>query len=430
MTNLIAINPPNNYSVGFLKDFPEGYQGNQHQRIESGTLTEKLIDHYGSRLTYNLLSLECEIDGNSIDIEYCQLFYQYLSIIGYKIAKDIASDCLITACRQNCYHPINTYLEKLKEDSSIKPIDIEKVSSDYLGTNSDLYDEILKMTLIAAVGRIRQRGIKFDNCCTLLGRQGAGKSSFWRYLASDTWFCDTFQNKDQDMFMALQSTWIFELQELDRINPHGEKSAKLKALLSSNIDKFKRPYSKSIGIYRRPSIIVSTVNRKDFLGDPTGSRRYWVIDIEDRKIDTQKVLRDRDRIWKSAFLAFKENMVLDLDHQFREASLLENLNFEEEHPFLSAIQNWLGNPITLDEYREGYIARPVKLNLEEGFTTRDAIVNSKVRDEKAIRPSDYKGASECLRKLGFELGKQKRKNGKQVRLWKKKSLDVTANCIH
>ena len=89
------------------------------------------------------------------------------------------------------------------------------------------------MTLIAAVARIRQRGIKFDNCCTLLGRQGAGKSSFWRYLASDPWFCDTFQNKDQDMFMALQSTWIFELQELDRINPHGEKSAKLKALLSS-----------------------------------------------------------------------------------------------------------------------------------------------------------------------------------------------------
>ena len=123
-------------------------------------------------------------------------------------------------------------------------------------------------------------------------------------------------------------------------------------------------------------------------------------------------------------------MVLDLDHQFREASLLENLNFEEEHPFLSAIQNWLGNPITLDEYREGYITRPVKLNLEEGITTRDAIVNSKVRDEKAIRPSDYKGASECLRKLGFELGKQKRKNGKQVRLWKKKSLDVTAKLIH
>ena len=99
------------------------------------------------------------------------------------------------------------------------------------------------------------------------------------------------------------------------------------------------------------------------------------------------------------------------------------MNYEEEHPFLSAICDWLKNPRTLDEYREGYIARPIKLNLEEGFSTRDVIVNAKLRDEKNIRPSDYKGASECLRKLGYEQGKNERKNGKVVRLWRK-------NCSH
>jgi len=95
------------------------------------------------------------------------------------------------------------------------------------------------------------------------------------------------------------------------------------------------------------------------------------------------------------------------------------LNYEEEHPFLSAISKWLKNPINLDEYKEVYIARPVKLNLEEGFNTRDVIVNAKLRDEKNIRPTDFKGASECLRKLGYEQS-QKRKNGKVVRLWIKK----------
>ena len=113
-------------------------------------------------------------------------------------------------------------------------------------------------------------------------------------------------------------------------------------------------------------------------------------------------------------------MLLDLPHIYREESFLENLNFEEEHHFLSAINDWLKNPITLDSYSEGHIARPIKLNLEEGFTTKDAIVNSKVRDEKTIRQTDFKGAADCLRKLGYELGKNERKNGKIARLWRKK----------
>ena len=99
---------------------------------------------------------------------------------------------------------------------------------------------------------------------------------------------------------------------------------------------------------------------------------------------------------------------------------MANLNFEEEHHFLSAINDWLKNPITLDSYSEGHIARPIKLNLEEGFTTKDAIVNSKVRDEKTIRQTDFEGAADCLRKLGYELGKNERKNGKIARLWRKK----------
>ena len=419
MTDLVPNSPPG-ISVSFLKDFPSGFQGNSHQRIESGFLTEKLIEHYGNRLTYNLLSLEPEIDGKSIDIEYCQLFYQYLSLMGYKIAKDTATDCLLVASRQYCYHPVNSYLERIAADQSIKPINLETVATDYLGTNSSLYNQMLKTTLLAAVGRVRNRGIKFDNCCVLLGNQGVGKSTFWRFLASDSWFCDTWQPKDPDLYMAIQCCWIYEIAELDRVNPHGEKAAKLKALLSSSTDRFKRPYGKAIGNYKRPSILVSSCNQRNFLGDPTGNRRYWVIDLKDGQIDNNKVLRDRDRIWKSAFLGYKENMLLDLPHIYREESFLENLNFEEEHHFLTAINDWLKNPITLDSYSEGHIARPIKLNLEEGFTTKDAIVNSKVRDEKTIRQTDFKGAADCLRKLGYELGKNERKNGKIARLWRKK----------
>jgi len=418
VTDLVPNTPPG-ISVSFLKDFPEGFHGNQETRIHAGKLSRLLINHYGTRLAFNLLSLEPEIDGKFIDVEYCQLFYQYLAIMGYTIGKEAAFDSLLVAARQNTYHPVAQYLDRIAADDSIKPINLETVATDYLGSNSDLYNQILKTTLLAAVGRVKNRGVKFDNCCVLLGKQGAGKSTFWKYLASNSWFCDTWQPKDLDLYMAIQCCWIYEIAELDRVSPNSEKAAKLKALLSSSEDRFKRPYGKAIGNYPRPSILVSSCNRRDFLNDPTGSRRYWVIDLEDRNIDNLKVFRDRDRIWKAAALQYKEGMILDLPTKYKEQSYLENMNFEEEHHFLSAISRWLDNPTTIDSYIDGYVARPIKLNLEEGFTTKDAIVNSKVRDEKSISQADFKGAADCLRKLGFKQGEQERKKGKIVRLWKK-----------
>ena len=76
----------------------------------------------------------------------------------------------------------------------------------------------------------------------------------------------------------------FEIAELDRISPNPEKAASLKALLSSPVDTFRRPYGRSIGAYPRPSIMVSSCNRTDFLNDPTGSRRFWVINLEGKLI--------------------------------------------------------------------------------------------------------------------------------------------------
>ena len=56
MANLTRQKNPSIW-VGLLKDFPEGFQGNEHQRIKSGELSRLLVSHYGKRLAFNLLSL-------------------------------------------------------------------------------------------------------------------------------------------------------------------------------------------------------------------------------------------------------------------------------------------------------------------------------------------------------------------------------------
>ena len=373
----------NKLHTGFLAsiDFPRG----SREKLFEGDLVELLIDNCRSRLSYNLLTLEPEFDRQTIPIDFIENLSTYLSLYGYKIGRDAAHSSLMVAAHQNNYHPVNLYLEKIEYLSSVKPIDIETIATDYLGTESNLYNQMLKMTLIAAVARVKNRGIKFDNCCVLVGKQGTGKSTFWRYLASDAFFADTWQPKPQDLAMMLQRCWIFEIAELDRISPNSEKATTLKALLSSPIDTFRRPYGRSIGSYPRPSIMVSSCNRTDFLNDPTGSRRYWVINLEGKLINNKKVLNDRNRIWKAAVLAYKEGMILDLEDKYKKEINIRNSNFEAEHPFYSRIEEWTNKEH--NKYR---------------FTTVQALVNSGCRNDEHVTDKDVKEAADCLRKLGYE----------------------------
>ena len=145
--------------------------------------------------------------------------------------------------------------------------------------------------------------------------------------------------------------------------------------------------------------MVSSCNRTDFLNDPTGSRRYWVINLEGKLINNKKVLQDRDRIWKAALLAYKEGMILDLEDKYKKEINIRNSNFEAEHPFYSRIEEWTNKEH--NKYR---------------FTTVQALVNSGCRNDEHVTDKDVKEAADCLRKLGHEK-KQYRFSGRKPYYW-------------
>ena len=134
--------------------------------------------------------------------------------------------------------------------------------------------------------------------------------------------------------MAINQTLIYEFAELDGIT--GVRAqASMKAVLSSATDTYKRPYATDIGKFPIPSILVATSNRCDFLSDPSADhRRFWVIPLPNKKLDTGKVKRDRERIIKAAIIAYRNGRKPCLKQEQQNESNNRNKNFQAEHPFM------------------------------------------------------------------------------------------------
>ena len=93
---------------------------------------------------------------------------------------------------------------------------------------------------------------------------------------------------------------------------------------------------------KRTSVFCATVNKRDFLCDDTGNRRFWVVPIQGaEKLDRAGLVENRDAIWKAAVLAYREGEVPMLSDEFENASEQQNDNYREYDPWLPLVTDFL-----------------------------------------------------------------------------------------
>ena len=210
----------------------------------------------------------------------------------------------------------------------------------YFGTINPLYDIFLKKTLIAAVARAYEPGCKHDTTLVLQGEQGVGKSSFFDVLGGE-WFDDSMgDGRTKDDLIILHKSWIQEWGEIERV--FGKRQAgEIKAFLTRKKDLFRPPYGRTALNFPRRSIIVGSVNDGQFLVDPTGNRRYWVVPIAKDKIDLTRLRNERDAIWSAAVAAYKQGQSWWLSDAEESLSTENNRTFEIIDEWQSAIALYL-----------------------------------------------------------------------------------------
>ena len=117
----------------------------------------------------------------------------------------------------------------------------------------------------------------------LIGRQGCGKSSFCRILLPRDlreYYNDRINFKNEaDLNLGLTSFALLNLDEFDKITQR--QQIVLKYLVSTADLKYRPPYGKAYSAHRRYASFIGTTNEPNPLTDPSGSRRFVCVTVED-----------------------------------------------------------------------------------------------------------------------------------------------------
>lgn len=234
---------------------------------------------------------------------------------------------------RNVVNPAKNIVEPVEWDGVSRLPEVFAI----LGVSGDELSKILvKKWLIQCVSLLYNCvGSPFgaDGALVLVGRQGIGKTRFFRRLAVESGLfgegkCLNFS--DKDTLISASAYWITELGEIEA-TLRGDRE-RLKAFLTSAVDEYRRPYARgSVKALRRTSFCGSA-NSPDFLTDQTGNRRFWTVPVE--KIDLDRLDKlDVLQLWSEIkILSDADRQAFRLTPDEREALANRNCNHTQFLP--------------------------------------------------------------------------------------------------
>ncbi len=201
--------------------------------------------------------------------------------------------------RQSPFHPVVDYLDGLKWDGVPR---LDRWLVTYGGAEDSEYVRAVgRLTLLAAVRRVRSPGCKFDELPILESPQGFEKSTAIASLCpQESLFSDSLPLGADSKLTIEKSTgvWIFEAGEL---HSKGRKDIEsLKAALSRYSDgPVRLAYGRKATTVERQFITIGTTNQTTgYLTDSTGNRRFWPVSVG--RFNIPALRADRDQLWAEA----------------------------------------------------------------------------------------------------------------------------------
>jgi predicted P-loop ATPase len=145
-----------------------------------------------------------------------------------------------------------------------------------------LFHDCLKRWLIAATACSIEDKITNQNALILVGEQGKLKTTWLNGLVpsalSDYRFVGTINPDNKDTLVYLSECFLINLDELETLRK--AEIGSLKTIMTLDKIKIRKPYDRESSTLPRRASFVGSINNREFLNDPSGSRRFLVFEIE------------------------------------------------------------------------------------------------------------------------------------------------------
>jgi len=255
------------------------------------------------------------------------------------------------AAHQGRFHPVLDYFKSLRAWDGTERIDTWLIK--YGGAEDSEYVRTVgRITLLAAVKRVKHPGVKYDELLVLMSLQGKDKSSTLKALCpNESWFSDSLA-LDSDSQKVIEQTngkWIIEVSELAGMKKQDIEM--VKGFLSRTHDTARKAYDRMVTTRARHFIMIGTTNNPQFARD-TENRRLWP--VKTPGFNAKEVAKIRNQLWAEALHKEAESTDEDIrlpQHLWPAAAVHQN-EARQEDPWETKIQqtlNGLRGRITNEE---------------------------------------------------------------------------------
>ena len=312
------------------------------------------------------------------------------------VSEDNVKKATRLVAEQNRVNPVKDYLAAAHDIWDGVPR-INNWLADYAGVErSDETARYGSKWLISACARAMEPGCKVDTILVLQGDQGFKKSTLFAALLPDReWFADQVGdlNRPADAALGLAGKWIIEIS--DGAAFKGRDVDLMKSFVTRQVDWFRAPYASAFENHPRQGVFGMSANPKELFEDPTGARRFWVVNVGRTMADPRAVELSaiRDQLWGEAMHRYlaREPWWLTPDEEAvaRDRQALSSIT----DAWIDLIEAWLHTtPSTGAPFRDG---RRVVVRL------RDILTGALRLDVKDQTPTYQKRVRTALDHLGY-----------------------------
>lgn len=240
--------------------------------------------------------------------------------------------------------------------------------ADTVQSDWDCWKELFRIWLRSMVSQWRGINRMYGATMVLMftGKQGTGKSTFMKRLLPpelSSYYVDRidFTNK-KEAERALVRFCLINLDEFDQISPR--QTAFLKHILQKSDVSYRKMYQDDIEQRRRYATFCATTNSDTPLTDPTGSRRYLVVEVTEN-IDSSYEI-DYPQLYAQVLSEIRHDMPTYFDREKESMIQFHNINYTQEVPLATMFENTFAVADDVDDCIE-MTSTEILLELKEKY---------------------------------------------------------------